>query len=535
MISWTLAGSALGGIGLFLLGIHLMTAGLKVAAGDTLRDVLGHWTNSRARGLLSGILITGLVQSSSAVTVAAIGIVNAGLLTLPQAMWVVFGSNVGTTLTGWLVALIGINFKIEALALPLLGIGMILFLSGTSTRRGALGEALTGFGIFFLGIATLKLTFEGIAAEIDVTHLQIEGVWNTAAFVGAGIVLTTLMQSSSAVIAIAITAALGGLLSIESGAALVIGANIGTTSTALIAVFGATAAAKRVALSHVFFNILTGLSALAMLPVMLLIVTFIETKVAGVRAPATTLALFHTAFNVLGILLMWPLSKRLETWLATRLSTREEAEARPQYLDEFSLAVPSIALNAIVLEMKRIADVAYGIAKSSLVDREVSVPRLEHKLEIADALSEAVYGYIRRLNAGRNTEDIAMSLSSIVRAIWHYLEIARNGRDLATRRHRLDHLPADYVHRFHAVAAKLASEISASGVKTGVPEDGQSPNGSGFETAYQELKAETLRAAGSGELTVAQTGIALDALNDMRSIANHLEKAAKRLESVDVS
>lgn len=120
MISWTMAGSALGGIGLFLLGIHLMTTGLKVAAGDTLRDVLGHWTNSRARGLMSGILITGLVQSSSAVTVAAIGFVNAGLLTLPQAMWVIFGSNVGTTLTGWLVALIGVNFKIEALALPLL-------------------------------------------------------------------------------------------------------------------------------------------------------------------------------------------------------------------------------------------------------------------------------------------------------------------------------------------------------------------------------------------------------------------------------
>ncbi len=535
MISWALAGSALGGIGLFLLGIHLMTAGLKVAAGDTLRDILGRWTNSRQRGLLSGILITGLVQSSSAVTVAAIGFVNAGLLTLPQAMWVVFGSNVGTTFTGWLVAVIGINFKIEALALPLLGMGMVLFLSGTSTRRGALGEALTGFGVFFLGIATLKLTFEGIAAAIDVTSLQTQGIWNTAAFVGAGIVLTTLMQSSSAVIAIAITAALGGLLTIESGAALVIGANIGTTSTALIAVFGATAAAKRVAVSHVFFNILTGLSALALLPVMLIIVEFVEAKVTGTRAPATTLALFHTAFNVLGVLLIWPLSKRLETWLATRLTTREEAEARPQYLDDFSLAVPSIALNAIILEMKRIADIAYGIAKSSLVDREVSISRLAQRLEIANALSEAVYGYIRRLNAGRNTEDIAMSLSSIVRAIWHYLEIARNGRDLATRRHRLDHLPADYVQRFHAVAARLASAISTSGVHTGPPETGQTSHLDGFEAAYQDLKAETLRAAGSGELTVAQTSIALDALNDMRSIASHLEKAIKRLETVNAS
>jgi phosphate:Na+ symporter len=169
MISWSLVGSGLGGLGLFLLGIHLMTAGLKVAAGDALRDVLRRWADSRVRGMMSGILITGLVQSSSAVTVAAIGFVNAGLLTLPQAMWVVFGSNVGTTLTGWLVVLIGINFKIEALALPLLGVGMILFLTGTSSRRGALGEALAGFGVFFLGIATLKVTFEGIGYAIDVT------------------------------------------------------------------------------------------------------------------------------------------------------------------------------------------------------------------------------------------------------------------------------------------------------------------------------------------------------------------------------
>ncbi|MBO6946861.1 MAG: Na/Pi cotransporter family protein [Rhodospirillales bacterium] len=535
MISWSLAGSALGGIGLFLLGIHLMTAGLKVAAGDTLRDVLGHWTNSRARGLMSGILITGLVQSSSAVTVAAIGFVNAGLLTLPQAMWVVFGSNVGTTLSGWLVALIGINFKIEALALPLLGMGMVLFLSGTSTRRGALGEALTGFGVFFLGIATLKLTFEGIAAAIDVTSLQTQGVWNTAAFVGAGIVLTTLMQSSSAVIAIAITAALGGLLNIESGAALVIGANIGTTSTALVAVFGATAAAKRVALSHVFFNILTGLSALALLPVMLIVVAFVEAKITGSRAPATTLALFHTAFNILGVLLIWPLSKRLERWLAARLTTLEEAEAKPQYLDDYSLAVPSIALNAIVLEMKRIADVAYGIAKSSLVDRDVPLARLQRRLDIADTLSEAVYGYIRRLNTGRNTEDISMSLSNIVRAIWHFLEIARNGRDLASRRHRLDRLPAAYAKQFHEVAAVLASEISAAGVRVGLQQVDQAHNQDGFETAYQNVKAETLRAAGNGELNVTETGIALDALNDMRSIANHLDKAAKRLEGVDLS
>lgn len=534
MISWSLVGSGLGSLGLFLLGIHLMTAGLKVAAGDALRDVLRRWADSRVRGLMSGILITGLVQSSSAVTVAAIGFVNAGLLTLPQAMWVVFGSNVGTTLTGWLVVLIGINFKIEALALPLLGVGMILFLTGTSSRRGALGEALAGFGVFFLGIATLKVTFEGIGAAIDVTQLQSSGIANTAAFVLTGIVLTTLMQSSSAVIAIAITAALGGLLSIESGAALVIGANIGTTSTALIAVFGATPNAKRVALSHVAFNALTGVSALALLPVMLFIVAFIEEKILGRSAPATTLALFHTTFNVLGVLLMWPLSNRLERWLAVRLTTPEESEARPKFLDQNSLAVPSIALASIVLEMQRIADIAFGIARSPLLDQKVSVTQLRHRVEVINTLSEAVYGYIQSLNAGRHSEEISKSLSNIVRAIWHYVEIARNGLDLASRREKLDRLPPTYLQQFQSVAELIAERLNSAGTETGSHEE-QTPDQVLIEAAYQNLKDSILMAASSGALTAHNTEIALDALNDMRSITNHLEKADKRLEAVVIN
>ncbi|WNK01414.1 Na/Pi symporter [Thalassospiraceae bacterium LMO-JJ14] len=534
MISWSLIGSALGGVGLFLLGIHLMTAGLKVAAGEALRDVLGRWTDSRVRGLFSGVLITGLVQSSSAVTVAAIGFVNAGLLTLPQAMWVIFGSNVGTTLTGWLVVIIGINFKIEALALPLLGIGMVLFLTGSSSRRGALGEALAGFGVLFLGIATLKVTFEGIGAAIDVTALQSSGIANTAAFVVTGIILTTLMQSSSAVIAIAITAALGGLLNIESGAALVIGANIGTTSTALIAVFGATSNAKRVALSHVAFNALTGLSALALLPIMLFIVAFIEEKFIGRTAPATTLALFHTTFNILGVLLMWPLSSRLEKWLAARLLTLEENEAKPKYLDHNSLAVPSIALNSILLEMQRIAAIAFGIAKSPLVDEKVSVTQLRHQVNIINALSEAVYGYIRSLNEGRNTEEITLSLSSIVRQIWHYIEIARNGFDLAERREKLDRLPEQYLEQFHSVGSLIADRINTTNLQAG-PQQEQAPDLLSIETAYQNLKDSILKAASTGELTVSNTGIALDALNDMRSITNHLEKAIKRQEAVVIN
>ena len=141
------------GVGLFLLAMKMITDGLKLAAGDALRDILGDWTRSPARGIASGAVITSLVQSSSAVTVATIGFVNAGLLTLYQALGVVYGANIGTTMTGWLVAAMGFDIKVELFALPMVGAGMLLTLTGPRQRRGALGEALAGFGLFFIGIS----------------------------------------------------------------------------------------------------------------------------------------------------------------------------------------------------------------------------------------------------------------------------------------------------------------------------------------------------------------------------------------------
>ena len=156
-------GALLGGLGLFLLAVGMISNGLRLAAGRQLRSLLERYTGSPARGIASGALITALVQSSSAVTVATLGFVNAGILNLPQALGVVFGSNVGTTMTGWLVAAVGFKFKLELFALPLVGIGMFLRLTGSRSRRGALGEALAGFGLFFIGVDILRDGFAGLA------------------------------------------------------------------------------------------------------------------------------------------------------------------------------------------------------------------------------------------------------------------------------------------------------------------------------------------------------------------------------------
>lgn len=526
-----LIGGALGGVGLFLLGMRLMTEGLKVAAGVMLRDILARWTRTRLRGLLSGALITAIVQSSSAVTVASIGFANAGVLTLGQTMWVIFGSNVGTTMTGWIVALVGFDIKIEAFALPLLGIGMFLSLTGTSNRRGALGEALAGFGVFFLGIATLKATFAGLGESIDLSGFVGGGVLNSALFVLLGFVLTSLMQSSSAVIAIALTAAAGGIFTIEAGAAVVIGANVGTTTTALLAVFGATSNAKRVAVSHVAFNILTGIVALALLPLLLLAVQGIENTLAVSGSAAATLALFHTIFNILGVLIMWPLATRLETWLAGRFVTEEEDESRPRFLDKNSLEIPALAINSVLLELRRVADISLGIAKSAFTDPEAPTERLWRRNKVIEHLNDAIVAYIQNLGAAKTSAATAEALAHPIRALWHFLEIADHGLAAANHHREVQTLPEHYRNLMANYATLVAGQIDAAQRAIGDPSQ-NSLTEDVTDPAYQRVKTSVLAGASTGALNASQTETALEVLSDMKTTIRHLDRAVKRITAL---
>ena len=214
-------GTLLGGLGLFLLAVSMITEGLKLAAGPALREVLARYTSTQRSGIASGMVLTGLVQSSSAVTVATIGFVNAGLLNLMQAMGIVYGANIGTTVTGWLVAAIGFDFKVEAFALPMIGLGIAARLFGKATRVGAIGEAVAGFGLFFIGVDVLREAFEGMAGSLDLAALSADSLLGILLYVGFGFLATLFTQSSSAAIAITLTAATGGLLATDAAAAMV--------------------------------------------------------------------------------------------------------------------------------------------------------------------------------------------------------------------------------------------------------------------------------------------------------------------------
>jgi len=454
-------GMLAGGLGLFMLAVSMITDGLKMAAGHTLRDLLTKSTCSPTRGIVTGIGITAIVQSSSAVTVATIGFVNAGLLTLYQALGIIYGSNIGTTMTGWLVAIMGFNIKVDTFALPLIGIGMLIHLTGGESRRKPLGLALAGFGLFFIGIDVLKDAFEGMATSIDLNKITVDGIAGVFIFVTIGFLITVFTQSSSAAIAIILSAATAGVLGLYASAAMVIGANLGTTSTAIIAVIGATSSAKRVAAAHVIFNFVTGLVALLILPILFLIVQATGEFIGLEAIPAITLALFHTVFNILGVLIMWPMTGKLALFLESRFVTQEEAEGRARYLDKTVVASPMLALNALALELSRIASVARRMALEALNTDSKPGKRIKVDYMIAKRLSLAVSEFITQLEKGLLSGNDAEQLAKVLRTEQHLLACSEQAMFIVKAQGELERLDdeelgADISH-YRAEVVKLIS------------------------------------------------------------------------------
>jgi phosphate:Na+ symporter len=295
MNAWQIL-SFLGGIGLFLLGMKLMTEGLKLAAGDGLRHVLTYATRSRVRGVASGAMITGVVQSSSAVIFATIGFVNAGILGLGQAVGVIYGANLGTTATTWLVSVVGLGFSLKAFALPFIGLGMLLRLTARHSRLRGLGDAVTGFGVFFLGLDVLTDMFRDTGPMLTPAFTDSGGLMLLLHLL-AGFLMTVVMQSSSAALAVILTAATGGVIALPGAAAMMIGANLGTTSTAVFAALDATPNARRVASAHVLFNVVEACILFLFFGLLLALVEWLATAVGLGPSIAVSLAFFHTIGN----------------------------------------------------------------------------------------------------------------------------------------------------------------------------------------------------------------------------------------------
>ena len=521
----------------------MMTDGLKVFGGAGLKVLLRDWTSTPLRGVASGALVTAVVQSSSAVTVATIGFVNAGILSLHQAIGVVFGTNVGTTMTGWLVSLVGVGFRIEALALPILAVGVALSLLSRGKRLQGLGRALAGFGLFFLGLGILKEAFSGVADAFDEDMVSgAAGIAGLLGFLAAGLAATVLTQSSSAAIALILTASAHGVIGLDGAAAAIIGANIGTTSTALLAVIGATPNAKRVAVAHLAFNVVTGAVALAILPVAIAGLAYAGTWLAGGGQAAPLLALFHTLFNVLGVMLMLPLARPLSRWLERLFHSQEEDIAKPHYLDRTVLATPTLALAALRSELVRLSglvrELALGAMKGIYPPQVGAARRAEAALALARTVEEFATSIRMESLAQAVAEDLPRGLR-----IARYLEEAA-GLVTETETLRREGLNlGDGAARTAVQAVLEAAERTVDRLAAAEPVADTAaplpPAFEAFQASYQVAKSALLRAAAAGELGVEQVDPVLDALSRARRMVEQLVKAdhllSTRPETADAS
>lgn len=545
------AGTLLGGIGLFLLGMTMLTGGLKLAAGKALERVLAAWTRTPLHGLATGVGLTALVQSSTAMTVAAIGFVNAGLLGFTPALWVVFGSNLGSSVTGWLVAWLGFSVKVDAFALPFIGLGMALHLTGGATRRGALGQAVAGFGVLFLGIELLREGFTGLGPQ-TLPPLAAD-LGGRLMGVLIGVLMTVVLQASSATLAIVLTAVAGDSLPVEAGAAIVIGANVGTTLTGILAALRATPNARRLAAAHVLFNVVAAVVAFVLLAPMLAAIHAVGLWLVGQGDAVTQLVIFHTAFNALGVLLMWPLSRPLVRFLLARFRSAEEDEARARFLDRNVTAVPALALQALRRELERVGHLAMRLGTDAMrltphtlpwttlpePEQQAAQYHLSRQLQTLEQLLQQVGGFVGEVTRQPLSKDVAAQMPELLRIAAYYDTLSRVVHQVgiqALHAPRPASLPPDAAHSpLDAVATACAEALAffeKADPQSGTALPALEAARAKFDAAYEDAKTALLRTVARGALEIATGHEWVAQLGDLRRAVEQGHKAAARLAAL---
>ena len=554
--------SVLGGVGLFLLGMTVMTSGLKALAGSALRKVLSKAAATPLRGSFWGALVTLLVQSSSATTMTTIGLVSAGLLTFQQGLGLVFGANVGTTGTGWLVALIGVRVSLTAAALPMIFIGALIKLLGRGRVSGA-GAALAGFGLVLFGLTTLQQGMGGLAERLHPADLPSVlagpdvGLWvsmlGVLVLVAVGLVMTALMQSSTAAIAVTLSAHYAGAAGLDQACALIIGQNIGTATSSALAAIGASTTAKRLAIAYVLFKLIAAVIALVLFPVVTPLLVRASSSIDGV----TLLAGYHTAYNVVGVLVLLPLIDRF-----TRLVERilpERGSPLTRCLDPSALATPIVAVEAVRQTIARaLAAVCSSVdATLAAAKRDGPVRPAKDAISVpdaADALRQAQV-FLSDVAGPPDSQDEQRRLTSTLHALDHASRLAETvsgGIDFGTVRGgpddvRAGQLCADAMLRAALVAGEA---VALSGISQSPPltptSRGANTTGTAspacvealvqLERCVEELaelrrshRSATLGAVANGTLTTDAAIVRVDTLRSLEVLAYHAWRSAVHL------
>ncbi len=425
----------IGSLGLFLYGMKMMSEALQKVAGSRLRNFLAAMTSNRFMGVVTGVSITAIIQSSSATTVMIVSFVNAGLLTLTESAGVIMGANIGTTVTAWLISILGFKVKMSILAYPIIGIGFPLIFS-KKTGNQSWGQVLVGFALLFIGLEALKSSVPNIGQNPEILEFLKNftgmGFGSSLIFLLIGTLLTVVIQSSSATMALTLVMCNNGWISFDSAAAMVLGENIGTTITANLAAVVANSAAKRAARLHLLFNVVGVIWVLSVFPVFLKGIDAIALPISGksaftnAGAVPIALSLFHTFFNILNVLLQIWFIKYLVNLVQKLIPEKEdEQEFKLKYIkfgmlstSELSLLQAKKEINVYAQQTKklfgRLENMLNEQNKRKFVKQFDKVEVGENK---SDEMEVLIAKYLTKVAEGELSKESSKRISSMLRIV----------------------------------------------------------------------------------------------------------------------
>ncbi len=453
----------LGALGMFLYGMNLMSSGLQKAAGDRLRGFLSAMTSNPFKRVMTGLGVTAVIQSSSATTVMVVSFVNAGLLTLVQAIGVIMGANIGTTVTAWLVSWLGFKADISILAVPLMLLGF-LFSNSKKNQRKNIGEFIVGFSLLFLGLSFMKNSVPDLQQTPEVLAFVQQwashGFGSVLIFLAFGTILTLVLQSSSATMAITLIMLSMGWIPFPMACAMVLGENIGTTITANIAAAVGNHQAKRAALSHTFFNVFGVIWALVLFKPFLALVGRITEFVFGIpnpsadgfavsdpNSPEATSALYglsmlHTLFNTFNtFILIWftGFIEKFVTWAIKEPDNQEEKQFKLQYIDAGPLATPELATEQAYKEIIHFAHISkngLGYVRAAINEADPDkFEELRGKLvkyeEISDRIEYEIAGFLNSVSADEVSERTSVTIKAMYKIIGELESLGDSGESIS--------------------------------------------------------------------------------------------------------
>jgi phosphate:Na+ symporter len=427
----------IGSLGFFMYGMKIMSEGIQKAAGNRLRQILSTMTQNRVLGVLTGFLVTSLVQSSSATTVMTVSFVNAGLLTLVESAGVMMGANVGTTITGWLVSIFGFKVKIAAIALPIIAVGMpMMFVKNGKAKFW--GEFLIGFALLFLGLDFLKHSVPDLKSSPEVLSFLAGfadmGILSAMMFIGVGTLLTIVVQSSSAAMALTLVMCFNGWIPFEIAAPMILGENIGTTITAELASIVGNVHAKRSARIHSMFNLVGVGWMLFAYPFFLDGINYVMVNSMGMASPfevsdsvPIALSFFHTAFNVTNVFIMiWfvPLLVRIAERTVTSKGEEDE-QFHLEFIGGYIMGAAELSLLEAKKEVKKFGELTFKMHNQTIKVFEERNPKKARKLiskiakyeEITDRLEVEIANFLQKVSQGELSERSSIMVRSMISVI----------------------------------------------------------------------------------------------------------------------